>query len=119
MFGQDLAVKHRQYDAIILKIFSSLFCAVTKTEISDGPLDNETWHTNGWLQQKLPKFGFRTHATAIWPMEQSSILSAKFDCPVACENVSLLETAHDCETGLLLEVRQREPGGFSLSTNVS
>ena len=33
-------------------------------------------------------------------MEQSSILSAKFDCPVACQDVSLFATAHDCETGL-------------------
>ena len=53
-----------------------------------------------WLQQKLPEFGFRTHTTAISPVEQSSILSAKFDCPVARQNVSLLATAHDCETGL-------------------
>ena len=33
-------------------------------------------------------------------MEQSSILSAKFDCPVARLNFSLLATAHDCETGI-------------------
>ena len=33
-------------------------------------------------------------------MEQSSILSAKFDCPVARQNISFLATAHDCETGL-------------------
>ena len=33
-------------------------------------------------QQKLPKFGFRIHTTALWPVEQSS-LSAKFDRPVA------------------------------------
>ena len=33
-------------------------------------------------------------------MEQSSILSAKFDCPVARQNLSLLATAHDCETDL-------------------
>ena len=33
-------------------------------------------------QQKLPEFGFRTHTTALWPMEQSPILSAKFDRPV-------------------------------------
>ena len=26
---------------------------------------------------------------------------AKFDCPVARQNFSLLGTAHDCETGLL------------------
>ena len=32
-------------------------------------------------------------------MEQSSILSAKFDCPVARQNISLLASAHDCETG--------------------
>ena len=28
-------------------------------------------------------------------------LTAKFDCPVTRQNVSLLATAHDCETGLL------------------
>ena len=65
---------------------------------SGGPLDSQTWHTNGWSQQKLPKFGFHTHTTALCPMEQSSILSAKFDCPVARKNFSLLATAHDCET---------------------
>ena len=30
-------------------------------------------------------------------MKQSSILSAKFDCPVARQKFSLLTTAHDCE----------------------
>ena len=39
--------------------------------------------TNGWPQQELPQLGFRTHTTALWPVEQSSILSAKIDCPVA------------------------------------
>ena len=73
--------------------------------IFGGPLEYQTWHTNGWLQQKFPKFGFCTHtfwfsySHLIWPMEQSSILSAKFDCPVACLNCSLLASAHDCETG--------------------
>ena len=33
-------------------------------------------------------------------MEQSSILSAKFDYPKARQSISLLATAHDCETGL-------------------
>ena len=28
-------------------------------------------------------------------------LSAKFGCPVACQNFLLLATAHDCETGLI------------------
>ena len=31
---------------------------------------------------------------------QWSILSAKFDCPVARQIFSLLSPAHDCETGL-------------------
>ena len=34
-------------------------------------------------------------------MEQSSILSAMFDCPVAHQSISLLATVHDCETGLV------------------
>ena len=55
-----------------------------KVKNSGGTLGNQTWHTNGWLQRKLPKF---------------SILSAKFDCPVAHQKFSLLATGHDCETG--------------------
>ena len=73
---------------------------VLKVNNFDGSLDNKTWQTNGWPQQKLPKFDFRTHTTALWPVEQSSILSAKFDWPVVRQNVSLSATAHDCETGL-------------------
>ena len=34
-------------------------------------------------------------------MEESSILSAKFGCPVARQDISL-STAHDCETGVQL-----------------
>ena len=52
-----------------------------------------TWHINGWTQQRLRKFGFHFHTTALWPVEQGSILSAKFDCPVACQYVSLLVAA--------------------------
>ena len=38
-------------------------------------------------QQKLPKFSFRIDTTARWPVhEQSSILSTKFDSPVAHQN---------------------------------
>ena len=37
-------------------------------------MDNQTWHRNGWLQEKLPKFGFGTHTTSLWPMKQSSSL---------------------------------------------
>ena len=32
---------------------------------------------------------------------------AKIDCPVACQNFSLLATAHDCETGLHVSVNTR------------
>ena len=35
---------------------------------------------------------------------KSSILSAKFDYPVACQNASHFAAAHDCETGLLTNV---------------
>ena len=77
---------------------------VPKVKISGGPLDNPTWQTNFWPQQKLLKFGFRTQVTALWPVEQSSILSAKFDCSVAHQNISLLATAHDFEIGLLRQV---------------
>ena len=28
------------------------------------------------------------------------VLSAKFDCPVAHQDISFLDTVHDCETGL-------------------
>ena len=62
---------------------------------------NQTfWQTNGWSQQKLPKFDFCTDTTTLWQKEWSSIVSVKFDCPVARQNLSLLATAHDCETDL-------------------
>ena len=62
------------------------------------PLENQTWHTNGCLEQKIPKFGFHTHITALWPMKQSCILFAKFDYPGAFQNSSFLTTVYDCET---------------------
>ena len=46
------------------------------------------------MHQKLPKFGFHTHTTAPCPP------FAKFDCQVARQNIPLLATMHDCETGL-------------------
>ena len=35
-----------------------------------------------------------------WKLFTTSCLYAKFNCPVACQNCSLLATAHDCDTGL-------------------
>ena len=45
-----------------------------------GPLDNQTWiqtlaATKAWFSY--------SYTTALWPVEQPSILSAKLDCPVA------------------------------------
>ena len=51
---------------------------------------------------KLPNFGFCTHTTALCPMEQSSMLSAKFDCPLSSGPPELFTAAHDCETELCL-----------------
>ena len=48
-------------------------------------------------QQMFPQFGFRIRTTAPWLMEQSSILSIKFHCPVDHQSVSASETAHVCE----------------------
>ena len=48
--------------------------------------DNQTWHTNGWLQQKLSNLDF---LLAHWALaeEQSSILSVRFDCLVVRQNI--------------------------------
>ena len=56
---------------------------------SGGPLDNQTWYTNHRMPKKLQKL-FHIHTTALWSVEQASILSAKFDCPVAHQDFSLL-----------------------------
>ena len=56
------------------------------TKILSGHWTIKLGRHNGWPQQKLAKFGFRTRTTAIWPMEQSSILSAKFAYPLARQN---------------------------------
>ena len=55
----------------------SLSCAVGKSEKY---LQATGWtiklrHTNGWSQQKLPKFGFCTQQLLFGQMEQLSILS--------------------------------------------
>ena len=86
-------------DRIIYKPVSQS-CAVAKSETFWRATAQSTWRTNGCLQQKLLMFGFHAHTTAIWSMEQSSILSAKFDRPVVRQNCSLFATTHDCETGL-------------------
>ena len=52
-------------------------------------------HTNSWFlaATKAPKVcGFHTHTVALWSVGQPSILSAKFDCPEAHQDFSLLAT---------------------------
>ena len=67
-----------------------------KVKHSGAALDNHTWFINSWPQQKLPKVWFSySHK-----MYQSCILYAKFDCLVSRRNVSLVATAHDCESGV-------------------
>ena len=34
-----------------------------KVNNSSGPLDNQTWHANGWPQQNLPKFSYSHNST--------------------------------------------------------
>ena len=71
-------------------------CAVAKSENFWRATGQSTWHTkrlHGY-NKNLPKFGFRTHTTALWPVEQSSILSARFDCPVAHQEFPRLAIAH-------------------------
>ena len=63
-------------------------------------------HKNSWFlaATKAPKVcGFHTHTVALCSVGQSSILSAKFDCPEARQDFSLLATVHDCETVLSRE----------------
>ena len=62
-----------------LGLLASFTCAVAKSE---NTLAGH-WTTNGWLQQKLPKFSFRIHTTALWAIQQSSISFAKFNRAVA------------------------------------
>ena len=36
-----------------------------KEKNSGRPQHNQTWYTDGWLQQKLTKFGFHTHTAVL------------------------------------------------------
>ena len=68
---------------------------------SGGPLDGQTWQTE-WKTTPLAKAQLCEYENqALEAFVVASRLSAKFDCPEAYQNCSLLVTAHDCETGLL------------------
>ena len=71
---------------------------------SGRPLDNQTWQTE-WKTVPLAKVQSCEYKNqTLEAFVVVSRLSAKFDCPVACKNFSLLATAHDCETGFILHV---------------
>ena len=67
---------------------------------SGGPLDNRTWQTE-WKTAPLAKVQLCEYENqTLEDFVVASRLYVKFDCPVACQNLSLLATAHDCKTGL-------------------
>ena len=77
-------------------------CAIAERKILAGHRTIKLSIQSSRLQQKLPKFGFRSHTNAILASGAvCQVLSAKFDCPVARQDICLLATAHDCETGVL------------------
>ena len=67
------------------------FTVVHSSYINFNTASEKFWQATGesnlayksWPQQKLLKFSFCKHPTVVWPVEQSSNLSAKFDCPVS------------------------------------
>ena len=68
---------------------------------SDGSLDNQTWQTE-WKTAPLAKVQLCEYKNqTLEAFVAASGLHAKFDCPVTSQNLSLLATAHDFETGLL------------------
>ena len=61
----------------------------------------ETWQTK-WRTTTLAKMEMCEYENqTLEAFAAASRLYAKFDCPVARQDCSLLATAHDCETGLL------------------
>ena len=70
-----------------------------KVKHSGGPLHNQTWQTE-WKTAPLVNVRLWEYYSQIFEVfVVASCLSAKFDCPVVCQNLSLLATAYDCETG--------------------
>ena len=67
---------------------------------SCGPLDSETLQAE-WEIAPLDKVQLREYENqTLEAFDAARCLYAKFSCPVARQNFSLLATVHDCETGL-------------------
>ena len=68
--------------------------------MTGGPLDNQTWQTE-YKKALLAKVQLCEYENqTLEAFVAASRLYTKFDCLVARQNVSLLATAHDRETGL-------------------
>ena len=65
---------------------------------SGGPLDNQTWYTNGWPQKNASKVWFSYSHNCTLP----SGAVFQLDRQNARQNIFLLATAHDCETSLFI-----------------
>ena len=64
-------------------------------------LNNQTWQTE-WKTAPLAKVQLCEYENqTLEAFVAASSSYAKFDCPVARQNFSLVATAHDRETGLL------------------
>ena len=68
---------------------------------SGEPLDNQTWQTE-WKTAPLAIVQLCEYENQTLESFAASRLYAKFDCPVASQNASLLGTAHDQDTGLFI-----------------
>ena len=70
-------------------------CAVAKSQKFWRPLDNQTWHWTGWLQQKLPKFGFRSlsYNCTVGSGAVFHSVCQVLNCPVTHQNLSLNDSA--------------------------
>ena len=70
---------------------------------SGGFLDNQTWQI-AWKTAPLAKVQlceYENQTLEAFVADRRSYV--KYDCAVARQNLSLLATAHDCETGLYID----------------
>ena len=70
-------------------------------KISSGPLDNQTWHTEWKTAPLATEQLCENENQTLEAFVVASRFSAKSDCPVVRQNILMLATAHDCESGLL------------------
>ena len=72
---------------------------------SGGPLDNETWHTNGWQQSKASKVWFSYPHNCTLANRAVFHSVCQDDCPVAHQNCSLFSYCAWLRNWLLLLIR--------------